>query len=96
MRAFLNLPVGLKLAASGLIAIVMLGGLAGTVYATGSAIKAAINQQARTSESGALLAAATAAARDTPLYGQALRTAQSASRTSFTATIRTTRGRSRT
>jgi methyl-accepting chemotaxis protein len=77
MRALLNLSVGLKLAASGLIAILMLGGVVGTIYVTGQALEAEIRQQARISESGSLLAAATASARDAPLHGQALRAAHS-------------------
>ncbi len=78
MRAFLNLSVGLKLAASSLVAILMLGGVVGTIYLTGKDLEGAIARQARLSGSGALLAAATASARDTPLHAQALRAANSA------------------
>ena len=75
MRAFLNLSVGLKLAASGAVAVLMLGGVVGTVRLTGQALEAEIAQQARISDSGVLLAAATASARDAPLQDQALRAA---------------------
>jgi hypothetical protein len=42
MRAFLNLAVGFKLGASGLLAVLMLGGLVGTVVVTGSSAGAVL------------------------------------------------------
>jgi methyl-accepting chemotaxis protein len=75
MRAFLNLSVGLKLAASGLVAILMLVGVVGTVYVTGQDLGAEIDRQQQVATSGAMLAEATAATRDTPLHAQALRAA---------------------
>ncbi|CAH0301350.1 methyl-accepting chemotaxis protein [Roseomonas sp. CECT 9278] len=75
MRAFLNLSVGLKLAASGLVAVLMLGGVVATVYVTGKDLEAAIDRQAHILASGTLLDNAIATARDTPLHAQALRAA---------------------
>ena len=49
MRAFLNLSVGLKLAASSLVAILLLGGVVGTIYLTGKDLEGAIARQARLS-----------------------------------------------
>ncbi len=78
MRAFLNLPVGLKLAASGLVAVVMLGGLVATVHLSGQDLQSDMQSQARIAGGSTRLAAATAAARDVPLHAQALLAAQTA------------------
>ena len=64
MRAFLNLSVGLKLAASGVVAMVMLGGIVGTVFMTGAALDERVRRQAQVLEGGTILAQATAAAAD--------------------------------
>ena len=58
MRAFLNLPVGLKLAASGAMTLLMLGGIVATVSVTGDGLSRALERQVHLAESGALLTSA--------------------------------------
>jgi methyl-accepting chemotaxis protein len=76
MRAFLNMPVGLKLAASGFATVLMLGGLVGAVFVTSAALDGRIAEQSRIAGIGDRLAATTAAARDVPLHAQAMLAAQ--------------------
>jgi methyl-accepting chemotaxis protein len=76
MRAFLNMPVGLKLGVSSLVTVLMLGGVVGTVYVTSTAMNERIVQQNRIADSAAQLTATTATARDVPLHAQALLAAQ--------------------
>jgi methyl-accepting chemotaxis protein len=76
MRAFLNMPVGLKLGASSVVAVLMLGGVVGTVYVTGTTMNDRIREQNRIAQGAERLTAATATARDVPLHAQALLAAQ--------------------
>ncbi|WP_211860279.1 methyl-accepting chemotaxis protein [Neoroseomonas soli] len=78
MRAFLNLPVGLKLATSGLVALLMLGGIIGAILFTGNAVQEQTSEQQRITEAGVLLTTASAAAGEAPLHAQALRAANQA------------------
>jgi methyl-accepting chemotaxis protein len=72
MRLFLNLSVGLKLAASGVVALLMLAAIVVTMQATGSAIDQRIQDQARIAASGDLLASASIAAAEAPLRARAV------------------------
>ncbi|BDG70958.1 methyl-accepting chemotaxis protein [Roseomonas fluvialis] len=76
MRAFLNMPVGLKLGASSLLTVLMLGGVVGTVYVTGTKMNERIREQNRIAEGAERLTATTATARDVPLHAQSLLAAQ--------------------
>ncbi len=78
MRAFLNMPVGFKLGSSTLVAVLMLGGVVGTVYVTTQAINAKILEQQRINTSSERLTEATAASRDVPGQIQAVLAAQRA------------------
>jgi methyl-accepting chemotaxis protein len=78
MRAFLNLSVGLKLASSGVVAVLMLGGLVGTVLVTGRAVEEDVLEQTQIADAAALLDAAIDSARDAPLQAQAIRGANTA------------------
>ncbi|MBW6396278.1 HAMP domain-containing protein [Roseomonas sp. HJA6] len=68
MRAFLNLSVGLKLLTSSLLALAMLGGIAGTVALTGRDLSATVAQQVRLGEATSLLTAAISAASEAPTH----------------------------
>ncbi len=76
MRAFLNLPVGFKLGTSTLVAVLMLGGVVGTVYVTTKAINEKMAEQARVDASDEQLTEATASSRDVPGQIQAVLAAQ--------------------
>ena len=66
MRAFQNLSVGLKLAVSGLLTLLMLGGIVGTVVMTGDELSATAARQERLGEATRLLTEATSAASGAP------------------------------
>jgi methyl-accepting chemotaxis protein len=66
MRAFQNLSVGLKLATAGLLTLLMLGGIIGTVVLTGEELSATVARQERLSEASRLLTQATSAASGAP------------------------------
>lgn len=66
MRAFQNLSVGLKLATAGLLTLLMLGGIVGTVVLTGEELSATVTRQERLGEASRLLTEATSAASGAP------------------------------
>lgn len=72
MRAFLNLSVGLKLLTSSLLALAMLGGVAGTVALTGRDISDTMAARERLGQAAALLTDAVSTAAEAPSYAQAL------------------------
>ena len=80
MRAFLNLPVGLKLGASGAVAFVMVGAIVGSMYVTGNALDARISEQTRVTEGGSMLTSAAAAAAEAPLFAREMVAAQERAR----------------
>ncbi len=78
MRAFLNMPVGFKLGTSTLLAVLMLGGVVGTVYVTSETLNQRMVEQARVDASDERLTEATASSRDVPGHIQAVLSAQRA------------------
>jgi len=66
MRLFQNLSVGLKLLASGLIALLMLGGIVATVGLTGEHLSATVARQGRLGEASWQLTEATGVASNAP------------------------------
>ncbi|HWT09109.1 MAG TPA: methyl-accepting chemotaxis protein [Roseomonas sp.] len=72
MRAFLHLSVGLKLLTSSLLALAMLGGVAGIVALTGRDLSDTIARQDRLGQSAALLTEAMGTAAATPASVQAM------------------------
>ncbi len=72
MRAFLNLSVGLKLLTASLLALVMLGGVAGTVALTGKDLSQTLARQARLGQSSGLLTEAVSSAAQTPSQVQVM------------------------
>ncbi|MEO3471900.1 methyl-accepting chemotaxis protein [Roseomonas sp. CAU 1739] len=78
MRAFINLSVGLKLLTSSLLALVMLGGIAGTVALTGRDLSQTVARQAQLGEASRLLTAAISAASEAPNHVQAMLSANRA------------------
>ncbi|MBR0679395.1 HAMP domain-containing protein [Roseomonas eburnea] len=78
MRAFLNLPVGLKLGASGLVALLMLGGIISAIHVTGTTVQERLHEQERVTEAGALLSSASTSAAEAPVHALTLRAANTA------------------
>ena len=72
MRAFLNLSVGLKLLTSSLLALAMLGGIAGTVALTGRDLSQTVARQAQLGEASSLLTAAISTASEAPNHVRAM------------------------
>ncbi len=69
MRAFLNLSVGLKLLTSSLLALAMLGGIAGTVTLTDRQLSETLARQDRLDEASALLTEAMGTVAEAPSPG---------------------------
>ncbi|WP_170979295.1 methyl-accepting chemotaxis protein [Roseomonas sp. HF4] len=72
MRLFLNLSVGLKLAASGLVALAMVGAIVATMQVTGASLEDRILQRSEVAASAALLTNASTSAAEAPLQVRAL------------------------
>jgi methyl-accepting chemotaxis protein len=76
MRAFLNLSVGRKLAVSGAVAFLMVGGILASMHWTGSAIEDLVRRQARIDTGAETLAVAQRTVAEVPLHAQRIAIAQ--------------------
>jgi methyl-accepting chemotaxis protein len=72
MRLLLNLSVGLKLAASGLVALAMVGAIVATMQVTGGAVADRIRHRGEVAAGAALLGTAAATASDAPMHARVL------------------------
>ncbi len=78
MRAFLNLPVALKLGASGAVALLMVGAIVATMHLTGQEVQRSIRSQMQVSQAGTTLRAAGIAAAEAPMHARRILAANTA------------------
>ncbi|NMJ44171.1 HAMP domain-containing protein [Roseomonas sp. JC162] len=76
MRAFLHLPVAAKIAASGLVALLMVGAIVATMQITGDSVETTIRRQSESGAAGGILSAAAVGAAEAPSQARTLSVAQ--------------------